>query len=464
MYQQEDICAIATGAVSSAIAIIRISGKNILQKVLKFLQFQQNISIDTIKPRYLYRAKIITNNQFIDDILFVYFKSPNSYTGEDMIELHCHGSLYIQGQILKILQQLDIRLSQPGEFTLRAFLNGKMDLTQAEAVNEIIQARDQTAHQLAIQHIKGEISKEIKEIRNELLNLLVYVELELDFAEEDVEFASRENIKNNLERLIQKIEQLSISYDYGNVIKNGVLVSIVGETNVGKSTLMNRLLNEDKSIVSSIPGTTRDIIEDSFVHKNITFRFADTAGIRNTENEVEQIGIEKAIKKAQQSSIVLLLLDAATETEQILNKYNEWKNKLNNKNQLFLVLNKIDKLEQKTLNNKVKVIKKQVEKVFLISAKYNININNLLDEMYEYIISLNISGSEVIITNSRQWNALKKALESAKTALISLNSGISNDLLAEDLKQVNHYLSEVTSEIPSQEILNEIFSRFCIGK
>ncbi len=396
--------------------------------------------------------------------MLVFFKSPNSYTGEDMIEIHCHGSLYIQSQILKILQQSDIRLAQPGEFTLRAFLNGKMDLTQAEAINEIIQAHDQSTHQLAIQHIKGGISKEIKEIKSDLLNLLVYVELELDFAEEDVEFASREQIKQKLEQLVKKINQLTISYDYGNVLIKGVLVSLVGDTNVGKSTLMNCFLNEDKSIVSSVPGTTRDIIEDSFVYKDITFRFADTAGIRNAENEVEQIGIEKALKKSKQSSIVLLLFDAATDTEQILKLFNEWRNMFDEKTKLFLVLNKIDKIDEKALNNKFNIIKSQVEKVFLISAKYQTNIENLLNEMYNYVLSLNVTGSEVIITNSRQWSSLKKTSELARSALASLESGITNDLLAEDLKQVNHFLSEIISEISSQEVLNEIFSRFCIGK
>ncbi len=464
MYNNEDICAIATGVVSSAIAIIRLSGKNIVNKVSKFIQFYSDKSLQKIKPRYFYRAKFVVNQDIIDDIMLVFFKSPNSYTGEDMIEIHCHGSLYIQSQILKILQQSDIRLAQPGEFTLRAFLNGKMDLTQAEAINEIIQAHDQSTHQLAIQHIKGGISKEIKEIKSDLLNLLVYVELELDFAEEDVEFASREQIKQKLEQLVKKINQLTISYDYGNVLIKGVLVSLVGDTNVGKSTLMNCFLNEDKSIVSSVPGTTRDIIEDSFVYKDITFRFADTAGIRNAENEVEQIGIEKALKKSKQSSIVLLLFDAATDTEQILKLFNEWRNMFDEKTKLFLVLNKIDKIDEKALNNKFNIIKSQVEKVFLISAKYQTNIENLLNEMYNYVLSLNVTGSEVIITNSRQWSSLKKTSELARSALASLESGITNDLLAEDLKQVNHFLSEIISEISSQEVLNEIFSRFCIGK
>jgi len=464
MYTNDNICAIATGSVTSAIAIIRISGYNLLEAIIPNIKFHKPKNIENIKPRYLYRAIFVENEQIIDDILFAYYKSPNSYTGEEMIEIFCHGSLYIQGKILNILQKAGIRIAQPGEFTLRAYLNNKMDLTQAEAINDIINSRNEIAHQLAIQHIRGGISTEIKNLRNDLLNILTYIELELDFSEEDVEFASQEKIYTILNNIIEKIQKLIKSYNYGNVIKNGVLVSIVGETNVGKSTLMNCLLNEDKSIISSIPGTTRDIIEDSFTYQGITFRFADTAGIRETSNEIEQIGIDRALKKAKQSTIVLLLLNPDDNTNEMINKIKFWKNELNDNNKIYAVINKIDKVNEEIINFKITAISQYTDKTFAISAKYKININLLLDDMVNYIKSMNISGSEYIITNSRQLYALEKALNSAIEAKKALDNNYTHDLLAEELKNVNRSLSEIIGEIPTDEILNEIFSRFCIGK
>ncbi len=462
----DDICAIATGLTTSAIAIVRISGYGIKEKILPFIQFKNStLSLQNIKPRTLYNANFIVDNQMVDQILISFFKKPNSYTGEDMIELYCHGSLYIQGEILKALQQSGIRMAEPGEFTLRAYLNGKMDLTQAESVQDIIASRDSASHKIAINQLKGEISKEIKNLRKQLVDLLVYVELELDFAEEDVQFASRDKIRMLLSEIIQRIERLSWSYQYGDAIKKGILVAIVGETNVGKSTLMNALLNEDRSIVSSVPGTTRDVVEDYFTYEGFTFRFADTAGIRSSTDEIEKIGIERAIQKAHHATIVLILVNAESPIEEIKQQLNFWKSTINNENKaIFLLLNKADKLTEQELHQKWNIVKGFYEHTLPVSAKFSFNLNKLLNRMVVYVRSLNITGSEFVITSARQWHLLQQALLYAKMAIKALDDGKTSDLLAEDLRMVNVYLSEVIGEIPHTEVLNEIFSRFCIGK
>lgn len=466
MYNKDDICAIATGVTQSAIAIIRISGEPIFNKLNTLIQFHNsNLSIFSCKPNYLYRANFIYNNELIDDIMIVKFEAPKSYTGENMVELYIHGSIYIQQRILSILYEQDIRNAQPGEFSLRAYLNGKMDLTQAEAINDIITSVNYEAHKLALHQLRGGIRKEIENIRKNLMDLLVYIELELDFAEEDVEFANRQQLREILLRFIEKVRSLSFSYQYGNAIKNGVSVTIVGETNVGKSTLMNALLNDERSIVSSIPGTTRDIVEDTFNHKGILFRFADTAGIRKSHDTIEQIGVERALKKASESIIVILMLNAEDNIDKLTQQIDEWTQKINENQRLIIVLNKIDKLN---VEEKKQIILKYLQKFNLtlipISAKLRIGIQDLMDNLHKNVNSLNISGNEVVITNQRQYYLLLKALESAEKTLEALDMNLPNDLIAEELKAVNLYLSEIIGEIPSQEVLNQIFSRFCIGK
>lgn len=464
MNQHDDICAIASGTVKSAISIIRISGEGIFNKLENVIQFHNDkVKINQCRYNHLYRANLIYDRKILDDVMVVFFKAPKSFTGENMVEIYCHGSLYIQQEILKILQNNGIRIAEPGEFSLRAYLNGKMDLTQAEAINDLINSYDSHSHHIAIQQLRGGIGKEIKEIRAELLNLLTYVELELDFPEEDVEFASRKRIEELLLTLIARIEKLSFSYEYGNAIKNGVPVAIIGDSNVGKSTLMNTLLNDERSIVSSIPGTTRDVIEDSFTYKGITFRFADTAGIRDSNDEIEQIGVKKAKQKASEAKLLLLLINIGDNEKDIAHKIEHWKQIMSNNQQLFVLFNKIDKVSEDYANYLVKTFSKDVT-TFAISAKFKKNIDTLMNKMYEYVVSLNITGSENVITNARQFHALTKALEAAKNALNSLKNSVTTDLFAEDLKMVNNYLSELIGEIPSQEVLNEIFSRFCIGK
>ncbi len=464
MYQHDDICAIATGLVKSAISIIRISGEDVFNKLEKIIQFHNDkVKISQCKFNYLYRANLIYHGNILDDVMVALFKAPKSYTGENMVEVYCHGSLYVQQEILKIMQYQGIRMAEPGEFSLRAYLNGKMDLTQAEAINDVVNSFDGYSHSIAVQQMRGRVGQEIKGIRMELLNLLAYVELELDFSEEDVEFASRKRIEELLITLIARIEKLSFSYEYGNAIKNGVPVAIIGDTNVGKSTLMNALLNDERSIVSSIPGTTRDVIEDSFTYKGITFRFADTAGIRNSNDEIEQIGVIKAKQKASEAKLLLLLINIEDKEKDIADKIEHWKHVISNNQQLFVLFNKTDKVSEEYVSNLAKTFSENVI-TFAISAKFKKNIDLLMSKMYEYVISLNITGSEHIISNARQFSALTKALESARNALNALNNSITTDLFAEDLKMVNNYLSELIGEVPSQEVLNEIFSRFCIGK
>lgn len=465
MHQEDDICAIATGLVKSAISIIRISGKDVFNKLENIIQFHNNkVNINQCMFNYLYRANLIYHGNILDDVMIALFKAPKSYTGENMAEIYCHGSLYIQQEILKILQKKGIRLAEPGEFSLRAYLNGKMDLTQAEAINDVINSFDTFSHSIAIQQMRGGVGQEIKDIRAELLNLLTYVELELDFSEEDVQFASRKRMEELLRTLMSRIEKLSFSYEYGNAIKNGVSVAIVGDTNVGKSTLMNALLNDERSIVSSVPGTTRDVIEDSFTYKGITFRFADTAGIRTSDDEIEKIGVERAKQKASEAKLLLLLINIEDNENEMVDKIIQWKKKINSKQQLFILLNKIDNVSDEYVNKLIEKISAIDVTFFTISAKYRKNIDLVMDEMYNYVASFNMTGSENIISNARQYNALTKALESAKNAMRALNNSITTDLFAEDLKMVNIYLSELIGEVPSQEVLNEIFSRFCIGK
>jgi len=465
MYQTDDICAIATGGVQSAIAIIRISGSNIIDKLSNIIVFKNpEINLKHCKTSRLYRIDIYYDQKLLDDGLLALFRSPKSYTGENLVELYIHGSLYIQQEILKILQKNGIRLAQPGEFSLRAYLNGKMDLTQAEAVHDIITSSNSLSHSIAMQHMRGGIGNEIRLIKEKLLQLLSLVELELDFSEEDVEFASRDNILNLLNDFIDRIQKLSLSFDYGNAIKKGVLIAIVGETNVGKSTLMNALLNDERSIVSSIPGTTRDVIEDSFTYKGITFRFLDTAGIRKTSDEVEQIGVELAKKKASEAKLLLLLVNANDDFKVIKSSIDYWSNQLHQGQQLLVVLNKIDKIPIEELDELKLKIKQFTPKVFAISAKFKLNIELLMDEMYDFVQSLHVTGSENIITNARQYNALLSALQVAQNAKEAIINNLATDLLAEELKMVNMHLSQVIGEIPSQEVLNEIFSRFCIGK
>lgn len=465
MFYKDDICAIASGFVQSAIAVTRISGHQIISKLNSNFKFHRStISLNSCKPNFMYRADFVYDNKVIDDIMLAVYKAPRSYTGEDMIEIFSHGSLFIQQEILKCLQLQNIRLAEPGEFTLRAYLNSKMDLTQAEAIHDIISAKNSISLSIAMNQLRGGIKNEIKEIRNNLLHLLTLVELELDFSEEDVEFAGREKIKDILTTLVQRIEKLSFSFDYGNAIKNGVPVAIVGDTNVGKSTLMNAILNDNRAIVSHIPGTTRDVIEDFFTYKGITFRFSDTAGIRVAEDEIEKIGIDLAKRKAAEAKILLVLFNADDNIEKLRDKIIFWQEIVNEKQYLIFVLNKIDKISTDDLNSKIEQLKQVHKSIYAISAKLKINIIAIMNVMLQYVQRMQISGNEHIITNARQYHALHQSHMAALRALEALENNLPNDLLAEELRMINNHLAQLIGEIPSNEVLNEIFSHFCIGK
>ena len=395
------------------------------------------------------------------------FKNPNSYTGEDVIEISCHGSNYIQQEIIQLFLRKGCRMASAGEFTLRAFLNGKLDLSQAEAVADLISSDNEASHQIAMQQMRGGFSSEIAKLREELLNFASLIELELDFAEEDVEFADRSQFKELVERITFVLKRLIDSFAVGNVIKNGIPVAIVGEPNVGKSTLLNALLNEDRAIVSEIAGTTRDTIEDEISIGGIGFRFIDTAGIRDTKDVIESIGIKKTFEKIDQAQVVVYLFDALdfkvsgskfqVEIEKIKNKYPL--------KQLLVIANKIDKISEKDkmeLNVTLSAVERSHN--ILLSAKNGIGVEELKDELLSFVNTGALRNNDTIITNSRHYDALLKALEEVDKVRQGLETGLSGDLLAIDIRQALYHFGEITGEITNDDLLGNIFANFCIGK
>jgi tRNA modification GTPase len=394
------------------------------------------------------------------------FKGPNSYTGEHVVEISCHGSVFIQQQIIQLLLRKGAKMAQAGEFTLRAFLNGKLDLSQAEAVADLISSDNEASHQIAMQQMRGGFSNEIAKLREELLNFASLIELELDFAEEDVEFADRTAFHELINRIEFVLKRLIDSFAVGNVIKNGIPVAIVGEPNVGKSTLLNALLNEERAIVSDIAGTTRDTIEDELVINGIGFRFIDTAGIRETKDVVESIGIQKTFEKIEQAQVVILLLDAKelqvsglkfqVEIEKIKNKFPQ--------KPLVVILNKVDLLSK----DAVEAIRQELEtlnlKLETISAKQKIGIEELKNTLLSFVNTGALRNNETIVTNTRHYDSLLKALEEIQKVKWGLDSGISSDLMAIDIRSALFFFGEITGEVTNDELLGNIFANFCIGK
>ncbi|MCD4834388.1 MAG: tRNA uridine-5-carboxymethylaminomethyl(34) synthesis GTPase MnmE [Bacteroidales bacterium] len=463
MINNDIICAISTPQGNGAIAVIRLSGNEALALCDKvFKSPNENKKLSDQLANTVHFGTIVDNDTIIDEVVVALFKRPYSYTGEDVVEISCHGSEYIQQQILQLFIKNGARIAKPGEFTMRAFLNGKMDLSQAEAVADLIASSSATSHKVAVQQIRGGFSSEIANLRDRLLNFISLLELELDFSEEDVEFADRKQLKdllNNIQNLIQKLLK---SFDLGNVIKNGVPVAIVGHTNVGKSTLLNRILNEEKAIVSDIAGTTRDVIEDVINIEGVSFRFIDTAGIRETTDIIESIGVERTYDRITKASIVLLLVDATEGQDEMIKTIKTVNDKIGDSDKkLIVVLNKIDKasteLDIQNLLNKQDVVMK-------ISAKTGENIDQLLNELLSVVNINALNQNEVIITNARHYEALKKASEALQRAIDGLNSGITGDFLAQDIRETLHYLGEITGEITTDEVLGNIFKNFCIGK
>ncbi|MEZ4780971.1 MAG: tRNA uridine-5-carboxymethylaminomethyl(34) synthesis GTPase MnmE [Flavobacteriaceae bacterium] len=456
------IIALATASGSGAIAVIRLSGKDAITMCDAHFKSVSHKKLVDQKTHTIHLGHILKDGKTLDEVLVSVFKNPNSYTGENVVEISCHGSPFIQQEIIQLFLRAGCRVANPGEFTLRAFLNGKLDLSQAEAVADLIASDNEASHQVAMQQMRGGFSNEIKSLRDELLNFASLIELELDFAEEDVEFANREQFKSLIERITKVLKHLIDSFAIGNVIKNGIPVAIVGEPNVGKSTLLNALLNEDKAIVSDIAGTTRDAIEDELTIGGIGFRFIDTAGIRDTKDVVESIGIKKTFEKIEQSQVVIYLFDAETSMSNlgvVLIEIEKIKNKHPQK-PLIIIANKIDKLDDIQLA----ALTSHIPQAFLLSAKTGFGVEQLTEKLLNLINTGALRNNETIVTNSRHYDALLKALEEIQKVQHGMDNDLSGDLLAIDIRQALYHFGEITGEISNDELLGNIFANFCIGK
>jgi tRNA modification GTPase len=466
MIPQETIVALATPSGAGAIAIIRLSGKEAITIAAQVFQSVSGKDITQQKTHTIHLGYIVDDTKVLDQVLLSIFKGPNSYTGENVVEISCHGSVFIQQQIIQLLLRKGAKMAQAGEFTLRAFLNGKLDLSQAEAVADLIASDNEASHQIAMQQMRGGFSNEIAKLREELLNFASLIELELDFAEEDVEFADRTAFHELINRIEFVLKRLIDSFAVGNVIKNGIPVAIVGEPNVGKSTLLNALLNEERAIVSDIAGTTRDTIEDELVINGIGFRFIDTAGIRETKDVVESIGIQKTFEKIEQAQVVILLLDAKelqvsglkfqVEIEKIKNKFPQ--------KPLVVILNKVDLLSKdavETISQELETLNLKLE---TISAKQKVGIDELKNTLLSFVNTGALRNNETIVTNTRHYDSLLKALEEIQKVKWGLDSGISSDLMAIDIRSALYFFGEITGEVTNDELLGNIFANFCIGK
>ena len=471
MVSQDTIVALATPSGAGAIAIIRVSGKDALTIAASVFESVSGKDLLKQKTHTIHLGHIIDGTKVYDQVLLSIFKGPNSYTGENVVEISCHGSTYIQQQIIQLLLRKGCKMAEPGEFTLRAFINGKLDLSQAEAVADLIASENEASHQIAMQQMRGGFSNEIAKLREELLNFASLIELELDFAEEDVEFADRTQFYDLLERIEFVLKRLIDSFAVGNVIKNGIPVAIVGEPNVGKSTLLNALLNEERAIVSEIAGTTRDTIEDELVINGISFRFIDTAGIRETKDVVESIGIKKTFEKIEQAQVIVYLLDSSgildfrfqTSDSSKLDNVKIEVEKIRNQfplKPLIIIGNKADTLTESQIQN----LKSEIPEILLISAKENTNIEALKNQLLSFVNTGALRNNETIVTNTRHYDSLLKALEEIQKVKFELQSNISSDLMAIDIRQALYYFGEITGQVTNDELLGNIFANFCIGK
>ncbi|WP_340115125.1 tRNA uridine-5-carboxymethylaminomethyl(34) synthesis GTPase MnmE [Maribellus mangrovi] len=465
MLDQSTICAISSSPGAGAIAVIRLSGDQAISITdIIFRSPKAGKKLSEQKANTLHFGQLVDDNKIIDEVVVAIFRAPNSYTGEDIVEISCHGSTFIQQKVLEVLIKNGARMALPGEFTQRAFLNGKMDLSQAEAVADVIASSNAAAHKLAINQMRGGFSKEIGSLRDQLLHFTAMVELELDFSEEDVEFADRTALRNLTEEIETLLRKLKDSFQLGNAIKNGIPVAIVGETNVGKSTLLNALLNEDRAIVSDIHGTTRDVIEDVVNIHGTAFRFFDTAGIRETEDQIENLGIERSYSKLEQATVVLLVVDTNNPFELVKSRIDKIRERISENQMLIIVANKIDSGLTETIQELEVLDLTDNEKMVFIAAREKKNLDDLIDYM-QHAINLNAAEQQdVIVTNARHYEILKNAHEAILRVLKGLDSVIPGDLLAQDIRECLHYLSEITGEISTHEVLGHIFKNFCIGK
>ncbi|MGB1017785.1 MAG: tRNA uridine-5-carboxymethylaminomethyl(34) synthesis GTPase MnmE [Chitinophagales bacterium] len=452
---QETIVAIATAQGEGALGVIRLSGKDAIEianSIFKGKDLTQQES------HTLHYGFIKDGNKIIDEVMVSIFQAPKSYTTEDSIEISCHGSLYIQEQIVSLLITKGARLANAGEFTLRAFLNGRINLSQAEAVADLIASNSESSKQIALNQLRGGFSTDLAEMRVQLINFASLVELELDFSEEDVDFADRDALVALMNRIIAKLDPLILSFKLGNAIKNGINVAIVGKPNAGKSTLLNALLNDERAIVSDIAGTTRDTIEEVLNIKGVLFRFVDTAGLRETTDEIEKIGVEKAIQQIDKSSVYVYLFDmSTTNIEEVETELS----KLNKDIPRILLANKTDLVSKE----KQAEFKASEHEFIFISAKEKLNIENLKKALYNKVIDAEISVNDTIVSNIRHYNSLKNAKEAIEASLNGIALGITGDLLAQDIRIALKELGNITGDIDiDEDILGNIFSKFCIGK
>ena len=463
MIQNDSIIALATPSGIGAISVIRISGEDAINIVSKKFNSISGRELKNQKTHTIHLGHIIENNRIIDEVLVSVFKNPSSYTGENVVEISCHGSSYIQQEIIQLFLKNGCRMADNGEFTMRAFLNGKMDLSQAEAVADVIASNSSASHQLAIQQMRGGITNELKDLRAKLLDFAALIELELDFSGEDVEFADRTKFKELVATISSVLKKLIDSFSFGNAMKNGIPVAIIGEPNVGKSTLLNSLFNEEKAIVSEIAGTTRDAIEDELIIEGVAFRFIDTAGIRQTNDIVESIGIKKTFEKAENAQLLIFLIDSNKfigSKSTFLEEIETIKNRFPNK-RLLLIANKIDSLPEKQR----KEITTSVKDILLLSAKEKIGITTLLEELTSLVNRGALSNNETIVTNSRHFEALNNALNAINSVQEGIDLEISTDLFSIDIRECLRHLGNITGEYDvDKDILGHIFSNFCIGK
>ena len=458
----DTICALSSAPGMAAIAVIRLSGPETLSIAGSlFRSAGKEFSINTVPSHTIHFGTIGDSDKILDEVLLSIFRAPHSYTGEDVVEISCHGSTYIQQKVLELMISKGARMANPGEFTLRAFMNGKFDLSQAEAVADLIASHSTTSHDLALDQIRGGFSKKIKNLREKLVHFTSLIELELDFSEENAEFADREDLFDLLLELKNEITLLISSFEIGNVIKKGIPVTIIGKPNVGKSTLLNAILNEEKAIVSEIPGTTRDAIEDTIVIGGYSFRFIDTAGLRASSETIENIGIERTWEKIHQAAVILYVFDVNIHPyEDVLESISELRaqTELSFK-RMILVGNKTDMLEELPHGFREFV---EHETIF-VSAKRKENIHLLAESLLKSIEKADVT-DRTIISNARHLEALQNALTAIESTHQGLVSGLSPDLLTVMIRAALHHLGEITGEITTEEILGSIFSRFCIGK
>lgn len=462
LVNNDTICAPATGQATGAIAIIRVSGPQSFEIMDHIFSAYDGLkSLKDAQGYTIHFGKITRQEELLDEVLVSVFKNPKSYTGEDALEISCHGSSYIQQQILDLLIEKGCRYADAGEFTMRAFLNGKFDLSQAEAVADLIASNSAASHQVAIKQMRGGFSNKIKMLRKEMIDFASLMELELDFSEEDVEFADRAKFYELLGRIKTEVIQLIESFKLGNVMKHGIPVAIVGKPNAGKSTLLNRILKEEKAIVSEIPGTTRDAIEDTIIIDGFAFRFIDTAGLRDSSDKIETIGIKKTYEKINQSQIILYVCDLTQSSpEELHEQMQDFKKHLEDENKKFIIIgNKTDELSELPYHFNDYV---DLETIF-ISAKRNENIHMISQSLIKAVEELKIS-DQTIVTNARHVDVLYQVADSIQQVEDGLDNGIPTDLIAIDIREALHYLGEITGEVTTDELLGNIFGKFCVGK